>query len=167
MLRGEKKLTLFIEKFYKNLGYDEIECFLDADFAYYQTTNEISYSLLTMPVNDAAFSEYLKEKYPDAPQINMFVFSLLHELGHYLTLPLISKKKRRKWRKKKKMLEKTRIYSDSDKYNLQLAYCNLPDERIATQKAVELLINNYDYVKQFEANVMKKIFEFYEKNLDS
>ena len=167
MLNGIEEMNEFFENFFFELGYEGIECFLAPEFAYYVGTNEISYSLIENSISDKAFSEYLSIKYPDAPQISMFVFSFLHELGHYLTLPSISKKKWRKWHKKKKMLEKTVVNSDTDLFNLQLAYCNLPDERIATQKAIELLIENYEYLKQFETRALKIIHNFYEKNLDT
>lgn len=166
MLNGIEELNEFFENFFFELGFEDIECFLAPEFAYYVGTNEISYSLIENSISDAAFSEYLKIKYPNAPTINMFVFSLLHELGHYLTLPSVSKKKFRKWKKRKKMLEKTVVNNDTDLFNLQLAYCNLPDEKIATEKAIELLIENYDYLKQFEIRAIEIIHNFYKKNLD-
>ena len=166
MLNGIEELNDFFENFFFELGFEDIECFLAPDFAYYAGTNEISYSLIENSICDEAFSEYLKIKYPNAPTISMFIFSFLHELGHYLTLPKVSKKKLRKWKKKKKMLEKNVVCNSTDLFNLQFAYCNLPDERIATQKAVELLINNYDFIKQFEIYAMKMIQDFYKKNLD-
>lgn len=164
MLNGVEKLDAIITSFFEMLGYSEIICFLDAEFAYYHTTKEIGYSLFEMPLYDIGFKTYLKKRYPNMKECSMFIFSLLHELGHYLTWDSISKKDKLKAKKMKKRLEKRREFTAQDTIQKQIEYCNLADERIATAKAVEILEKNYDTIINFEEIWFNAVMDFYTEN---
>lgn len=158
-------LDNLINTFFEDLGFDEVECFMSYDFAYYNTTKEVSYTLFEMPLSDYGFRLYLEKTYPEIELCSMFTFSLLHELGHYLTWENMSKKKRLKSKKDKKRVEKTREYSEQDKIDKQIAYCGVYEERIATNKAVYLLNNNRELIKSFEKEFFKTVHNYYESLL--
>ena len=46
----------------------------------------------------------------------------------------------------------------------QIRYCKLYEEAIATKKAVEILIANYDYILEFEKTWFKAVMNFYKEN---
>lgn len=159
-----EKLNDVFNQFFVELGYPEIECFFSDEFAYYHTTEEISYTLLEMPLLDIGFKQYLKKTYPNLPECSMMVFSLLHELGHHLTMDSISRKKMLKCKKDKKRLEKEKVNTPNEIINQQMRYCALYDEMIATRKATEILIENYAYILEFENVWYNAVMEFYTEN---
>jgi len=164
MLRGKKELNKAIHSLFDMLGYSEITCELSTEFAYHPITEKITYTLIEMPYNDIGFKEYLKETYSDCPECSMFVFSLLHELGHHLTLDDIEDSVYNKCWKQKERLEKKTPKTIKGKINLQKAYCKIYDEAIATETAVEILKNNYKKILEFEAIWFSAVMKFYNKN---
>lgn len=162
-LKGTEKLNRVFEKFFEGLGYGEIECELSTEFAYW-TDDLITYTLIEMPLYDIGFKTYLKETYPKMPECSMMVFSLLHELGHHLTLDNIPKRKQEKCKRIKEKLLNRKCRSAKAVIQKQKDYCNIYDEKIATQKAVQILEKNYDYILKFEKIWFKAVMEFYHKN---
>ena len=163
-LKGVKELNKVIEQFFVELGYDEIECSLDLDFAYYVGTDEITYSLFQMEEADKGFRQYLNKVYPNIPECSLFVISLLHELGHHITIPQYSKENFETWSTVKKLLEEQEANTPKEKIEKQIKYCFLFDEAIATKAAVDILIAEYDFIHSYEEKIFKAIFKFYEKN---
>lgn len=155
-------LDCLIDKFFENLGFDEVECFMDLDFAYYDTTKEVSYTLFELPLCDYGFKKYLMNTYPNIELCSMFTFSLLHELGHYVTWSGISRKNRLKSKKDKKRVERIKTYTDSDIINKQIAYCGVYEERIATREAVRILENNREVIKDFEKEFFDTLHKYYD-----
>ena len=164
MVKGKKELNKAIHTLFEELGYDEIECSLESEFAYYPTKERIAYSLIEMPYSDIGFKEYLKETYPDCPECSMFVFSLLHELGHHLTLDDIEDNVYNKCWQQKRRLEKREPKTDKARIKLQKDYCKIYDEAIATETAVEILKNNYRIILNFEKVWFNAVMKFYERN---
>ncbi len=163
-LKGISKLNSVFEQFFVDLGYPEIECSLAPDFAYYYGTDEITYSLFAMPEANEGFKRYLKMTYPKMPKCSMFVFSLLHELGHHITMPKYSEKDFKKWTRAKAKIEKQIPHTSEEKIKRQIIYCGLFDEKIATAEAVKILLMNYDYIHSFEKVWYKAVMDFYKKN---
>lgn len=163
-LKGVEELNEVIEQFFVELGYDEIECSLDLDFAYYVGTDEITYSLFQMEEADEGFRQYLNKVYPNIPECSLFVISLLHELGHHITIPQYSKENFEAWSIVKKLLEKQKADTPKEKIEKQIKYCSLFDEAIATKTAVDILIAEYDFIHSYEEKIFKAILKFYEIN---
>lgn len=167
-LIGVEKLNKVIKGFFDSLGYDEIEVFMSNEFAYYQDDEEVSYTIIEDTDCDKGYQVYLSERFTEVPKISAFVFSLLHELGHHITLPLIkSKKQRLKVKKTKKIFERQcakAAKSPEDYVNWQVRYCKLFDERIATEKAVQILLQNYKLITKYEKKIYKALAEFYKNN---
>ena len=160
---GEERLTAFIEKFFAELGFDEIECFLDNDFAYYGNTQEISYTLFSYEYSDAGFQKYLEQTFDYIPECLIMTFSLLHELGHYINKTRTKKEflVYKKWANK---LHKKRARTREEIIQKQIDYCSLKHEAVATKTAVRILINNYPFIKNWEMKLKKELTLFYEKN---
>lgn len=165
-LKEVEKLNTICENFFAGLGYDEIECKLDTDFAYYHGSDLITYTLIELPFAEIGLKGYLEKNYPFMPKCSMFIFSLLHELGHYLTVDKIKRKKWLHCQKTKKILDRKvqKIYDDNIMIEKQMFYCTIYDERIATKKAVNLLIENYDFIIEYEKVLNNAICDFYRKN---
>ena len=159
-----EKLNDVFNQFFVELGYPEIDCIFSNEFVYYPESEEISYTLLEMPLNDIGFKTYVRETYPHAPECSVMVLSLLHELGHHLTMDSISKNKMRKCKKAKKEIAERYITTDKELIQAQIDYCGLYDEKKATEKAIEILINNYDYILSFEEVWFNAVMKFYKEN---
>ena len=165
--KGMDRLTKKVEKFFAELGFSEIECFMSNEFAYYSDSEEVSYSIFEDSLSDEGYIKYLHSTYDEIPPCSMFTFSLLHELGHHITLPTIKKSKRLKVRKAKKALNRKirrTAKTAEDIVNFQIVYCKLLDERIATRKAVEILKSNYKIVKKYDKIFNKEVNLFYKNN---
>lgn len=163
-LKGIEELNKTIEQFFIGLGYPEIECELDIEFAYYYEIETITYSLFENPYSDAGFKLYIEEHFNDVPKCSLFLLSLLHELGHHLTIPLFTKKQIRKYKKLKKRVENKKVNTPKEIVDLQIKYCCLPQESKATKKAIELLKKNYKFVKNFEQIWNNAVLNFYKIN---
>ena len=162
-LFGVDELNEVIEQFFFELGY-EIDCCLESDFSYYTGSEEIAYSLFIMENSDKGFKEFLKRAYSEIPSCSLFVISLLHELGHYLTIPTFTENEKRFFAFKKFILEKRKAKTDEEQIQKQIDYCYLPEEKIATDKAIEILITNYDFIHTYEKTIFSAILDFYKKN---
>ena len=160
---GEERLTAFIQNFFAELGFNEIECFLDNDFAYYNNTQEISYTLFSYEYSDAGFQKYLEQTFDYVPECLIMTLSLLHELGHYIHRNHTKKEflRYKKWANK---LHKKKARTKEEIIAKQIAYCSLKEEAIATKTAVQILINNYPFIKTWERKLKKELTLFYEKN---
>lgn len=159
-----EKLNAVFSEFFADLGYPEITARLDTEFSYWYAEDIITYTLFEMPLTDIGFMTYIKDTYKDIPQCSIMVLSLLHELGHHITIESLSKKKMLKSKKDKKRLAKKSAYSDRDIISRQITYCKIYDEMLATKKAIEILRDNYDYILSFESVWYEAVKEFYAKN---
>lgn len=162
-LKGVEKLDNFITSFVKKLGYD-INCTLDTDFFYYPVSKRIGYSLFTMELADKGFKEYIKINYPNLPTCSIFTFSILHELGHFLTYDLLSEIEICLCLDEKERLNNREITTEEDTIQKQIDYCSIYDEMIATKTATAILINSYDIVADFDNHFIEKVSEFYAEN---
>lgn len=163
-LTGVEELNDCITDFICKLGYDEVDCFLSTDFEYYDSTKEIGYSLFESASASEGLIEFIRKNYFHLPKCSLFTFSLLHELGHYLTLDSFTQK------------EKDDYYEEIEKYTIekydskeeikrkQMKYSATAIEKAATDVAIDILRCYYDIITDFEMEVKKKILEFYEKN---
>lgn len=144
----EEKLNKIIETFFKGLGYD-IEVEQSDEFCAYCKDDVISYTLHDTAYNDLAFMNYIRNNYK-IPPISIFTMSLLHELGHIITYPRLNKVKYFKAHLKKQAIEKMTVNNMKKAIAVNTYYCGLYDEAIATKKAVELLLKNYNWCLKFE-----------------
>ena len=164
MFDAEEKFNTLIEKFFETIGFS-VDCSIGLNFAYYPLSKEITYPLIDNTPKEAndAYKVFCKKQFnfDIDTYCNIFTFSLLHELGHYITFDTISKKKMRKIRKAKKYMSNYVCRKQSDFFDKQYVYCSLLDEKLATQTAINLILENQELIIAFE-NILSDMFtEFY------
>ena len=166
-LIGVKYLNEIIECFIHSLGYEDIQCDLDSEFSYLYggAVPIITYSLFEETAADIGFKKYLEDTFNPLPHCTMFTIALLHELGHYITIPKLPEKKLLKSIEEKEELEKSyRGTTDEELAELQYDYCSLYIERIATKMAIKIALNNRRTVKAFEKEFFTALEDFYKIN---
>lgn len=157
-------LTQAIYYFYRQLGVTDVKVKCTNEFCHWfdeKYKSHIEYSL-SAPGEDVLFgySDYIKKHHPEMKNYphNFFTFSLLHELGHSLTLfsadiSLIEKSR--------KALINFLIASNNNNSisprKRQARYCEFYIEKIANEKAIELIKNNYEIIQKFEKRLEKLV----------
>lgn len=128
----------------------DVTCYLGTDFSYYWVSETIEYTVLVSERQDALFQNFVDTRYPDihAP---IFLWSLLHELGHHETDDYFT--------------EEAHIIFDEYKATLRpeldkdvIEYYNIPDEATATNWAYLFLRDNTEKVSEFW-NKIKPLLE--------
>jgi hypothetical protein len=116
---------------------------IDADFCYYNITNEI----IAMNIDDARnyaeeFIEFAAQINPIAREIDIVLLSLLHEFGHHETYYLLTEEE--------EVEEKfMRMLYQGIGENVT-GYFNLPSERMATEWALDFAEKNIDKIKELD-----------------
>ena len=151
-------LTQAIYYFYRQLGITDVKVWHGNDFCHlsYEDSSIVEYSL-TAPKEDVilGYGDYMKKYHPEMKNypLNFFTFSLLHELGHHLTIFTANPAFLAKSRKAIHNL----IYKDITLRKKQARYCELYVEKIANEKAIELIKDNYEIIQKFEKRLEKLI----------
>lgn len=163
-LKDVEKLNRVINKLFANLGYEELESFLSTDFGYFYEQEKISYTILEMPLSDAGFKIFINKHFSNIPQCSIFTLSLLHEIGHHVTIDDISDKMYNKCQEKKNLLARQEVKTPQEIIARQVKYCGIYDEKIATAEAINILLENYTIILDFEQEFFAQLNEFYLKN---
>ena len=148
-LRGVKEINDCIEKYIKKW---HLKARLSTDFCYFPSKRVVCWTLLVSEKNDKDFSNFF-ESLGCKVKADIFIYSLLHEIGHSQTLFLLS--------------DEEYNYSHDradDKTITNEEYFNLPNEIIATKWAVEYLNDHAEEVNNFWSELQPKILKFYAKN---
>lgn len=164
LLKGLDKLNDCVENFIFQLGYDGVTCFLYTDFGYYDDSKEIAYSIFETEDSSEGFVKFIQDNYYRLPKCSLFTISLLHELGHYLTLEKFSEKEREEY---KVTIEKYSILPKDTREIIiekQMKYSALPIEKAATDVAVDILRTYKNIVSEFEIEFIETLHEFYVLN---
>lgn len=155
-----KGITQSIYYFYRQLGVTDIKI-KNSDtfcFAYFDHFDcWIEYTLKEQKEEILlGYQDYFKKYHPDFAQYpcNFFTFSLLHELGHALTVFDANQTYISRSMQAKRNLSRKKNMSQRKK---QARYCELYVERIANEKAIELIKNNYEIIQKFEKRFAKLI----------
>ena len=164
-LNGLAKLNKEFSKVVRPFG---IEGMVNGeDFAWYREKNIITYTLLTGTFHDEWFVEFIKERF-DYDVENVFVITLLHEIGHYKTddeigVALGSWCDADKERISDAIQNNFNITEEEEKA-LNWQYFYLPDEFSATAWAVKFAKENPEYIEEMWEKIEKALHKFYEKN---
>lgn len=153
-------LEKLVEKFIDN----DCEVFLDKEFCYYDD-EIISISLSEDPEVNISWKEYLKKYHHFNLTVeNVFIMSILHELGHHYTLPYFSDAQ---WEKEDKM--KSKIEEKITKENAhacRIKYFQMPTEKAATAWAIEYYNANREKMKNWNHRFMCAIRHFMKTHPD-
>lgn len=162
-IKGLKKLNKAITAQLAPFGIKKAK--FANDYAFYWAKSLITYKITENETEDIWFKEFVEERFnyeiPDA-----FLFSLLHEVGHYNTIEEVSD-----CIQDFCFSEKDRISDEMQKIEtteqakiLEWQYFNLPDEIIATAWAVDYAKNHPKKVKKIIRELHKAFCDFYAKN---
>lgn len=152
MLKGIVKIDKIINKF-----LEPFECTarLSTDFGYYHTENLITYALVETEKGRASFMQSVERLKPTVTA-DVFLWSLLHEIGHHETMDYMTDKEEKLSNKIKEEVAQTkRPYAD---------YYNAPDEKLATTWAVEYAETHTEELLTFWNKLQKAIMDFYKEN---
>lgn len=136
------------------------------DFSWIRDLNIITYTLVTGTFHDEWFVEYIKDRF-DYDVENVFIITLLHEIGHYKTDDEIGSALGSYCDQDKERISDTILNTDvseEEEKRLNWQYFNLPDEFAATAWAVNFAKENPEYIKEMWNKMEKALHEFYEKN---
>jgi hypothetical protein len=128
--------------------------------------NIIEYGLLEGSKEDIWFNEFIEERFGYKVE-NTFMITMLHEIGHLMTIDdidgiayefcLREKERIEAEMQKAKTLKQEKI--------LEWQYFSLPDEIVASAWAVEFIRDNEELVNAIWAMCLTAIHEFYAKNI--
>lgn len=163
-LKGLKRVDRIINEFTKQFG---IEAHLGTDFCAYIEDREINYPIVLVDAADKYFVPFIQSIDPHI-QADIFVISLLHEVGHIYTKFNLSQEEWDKdWVAKAAIDNAIQATEDEDEASferLNNEYFNLPDEIAATKWALNYIKKHETEVAEFWAELQPAIHRFYRKN---
>lgn len=158
-LKDVKKLDRMLTEFVSKFG---CTAELDSEFCYWHEESLVYYTLAITELTDDAWKEYVLKTFNYKIE-NIFMFSLLHEIGHHFTMDNFSKKQRNAENHKTEEIEEKLSKSTSDivDRNLNLEYFNMPMEKSATRWAVNYSKKHKVEINRFWKKFHKELKRFY------
>lgn len=148
-LKIEKIINDFLEPF-------ECKCELSDGFTFDDATNIITYALFyAQDGTDKDFLDAIEKHHKPQVTADLFLWSLLHEIGHHETLCQFSDKD----------FEEYLTFSTDafEGKHTNYEYCTCPIEWTATEWAVEYANNNFEEISIFWNELQSALMEFYRK----
>lgn len=137
-----------VKNFCKKFRLTHIQ--LADEFAYYPENNLITYTIWKTDTDEELIKLVNKKYETDIAPLYM-IFSLLHEIGHYMTIDNFNDEDLETDLFMRNMIQ----MMDEEKQGEM--YINLPMEDAATSWALEFIKNNFELCSNFE-NKVAKIF---------
>lgn len=159
-LKGIEKLNEKISEFTENFG---CSAEMGLDFCYWRDEEIINYSLIIPQNCDNYFTEYVLNTFDYKIQ-NIFMFSLLHEIGHHMNSENYTIAQRIFQKIKVKVIEIELNFSVFSQKKLFFQYFNSLLEKEATEWAIEYFSENEDEIEEFWKNFSENLREFYNAN---
>lgn len=137
---------------------------LGEDFAYYPESEVVTYSLLINERADRTFSTFLRKNFPDI-EADLFLWSLLHEVGHHMTIDQWEENEQDEFDERKDRL--SLLYreevdgSEEEIDNLFYDYYKTPDEFEATSWAADYMRENPEEVEKFNCEMKDMLMHFF------
>lgn len=164
-VKGIKKLNKAICAAFADFGITGMR--LTDDYGYYLNDGTIDYRLTEGHIEDIWFNEFIKERFGYNVK-NTFMISILHEIGHHMTLADIYENNFVYdfcIKEKKKITKKMKKAGKKKAKELEWRYFNLPDEIAATAWAIDYAKKNKKELKKVWENVQAALLDFYNKNI--
>lgn len=114
---------------------------LEDSFGFYFDENLICWSFMAVDQADRTFRQFFKETL-HAPDYSTFVYSILHEYGHYITMEWLDNDDETAYRDDLKRIKRSNDFVSED--DRDMAYYNLPMEWAASEWAVEYMREHPD-----------------------
>jgi hypothetical protein len=165
-IKGEKKLNKALTTAFKGFGVDMELC---DTYQYTLTDDTVGFCLLVDRMEDSLFNEFIEERFGYKVK-NTFMISVLHEIGHHMTLEdiYVSDFVYDFCHKEKERIETAMETATKKKdiKRLEWEYFNLPDEIAATAWAVDYAQTHKKKLDKIWGKVQKALVDFYKKNID-
>lgn len=146
-MKGKRVLENKIEKILKNFG---VKVAMYNQFLY--SEGWVFFTLFESSALGEYHRAWIAENFGVKMNVSAyFLFSLLHEVGHHYTLENLTEEDL----KYESFCREILSCSDNTPKEVNKAYFNLPAEILATQWALEYMINNQEWC----AKVTRKIYE--------
>ena len=131
-----------------NMIDESIDLVYGDDFYVDIPEEEITYTFKSYPETDELFSRFVKETFHE--EINVFLISLLHEVGHIMTYSE-EMHQERAFLYYALQLD----YNPDEEEEFNMAYFNIPSEYAATEWGVNFYRNNREMCDNFIAELCK------------
>lgn len=157
-LKGITEINNIINKFLEPF---ELTAELGTDFDYCFLEDKIHYALVIDEVSSNLFLKNAERRFPDV-HADVFLWSLLHEVGHSETLDDLEDGVE-EWC----LVAKKTINGLSRKLSQEACnqvYFDLPDEEAATNWAGEYMMENSEEITMFWNKLQPALVEFYKLN---
>jgi len=140
-MKGLSKVEKIVNEFLEPFGLTGV---LDTDFYYLYEEDEVHYAFATPERSFLAFLENAEKRFPQV-HADIFLWSLLHEIGHSETGDDLTEDE-----EEYSMKEKDRIFQGAVPEDEQdELYFSLPDEYAATDWAGHYMMEHAEEVKEF------------------
>ena len=147
-LKHIDELNSLVEKFVKPFG---CKAEMNTDFAYYPMEEVVTWSIFMTESSDKYFNEFVQKEYPEVTA-DIFLWSLLHEVGHHMTYHEWSNKEQDFCDEIKEtaseLVNREGIDLRTERYSYFL-YFSAPDERRATEWAKHYMETHSERVEKF------------------
>ncbi len=157
MLKGINEINVLINKFLEPF---DLTAELGTDFDYCFLENKIHYALVVGDISSKLFIENAEARFPEA-HADIFLWSLLHEIGHSETLDDLEDGVEKLCMEIKRGLNEHTGWSIEHRHTI---YFNCPDEYAATDWAGEYIITHNNELTIFWNKLQKAINNFYKLN---
>lgn len=152
---NEDLLIEIVDEFLKPFGIDSD---FDSDFFYDPEDERVYFSIIISERSDRLFKEYIAKEFNFNVE-NTFLISLLHEVGHFYTLPLFSKEEMKKSYRDKSKIEKALEKNDDDA--TFSSYFDLDVEKVATKWAIEYYQTHTKRCDEFFKKFLRTLVDEY------
>lgn len=159
-LKHIDELKAVVDEFVE--GRFGIKTEIDTDFAYYPHEEIVTWSFFMTEKSDKYFQQFVEMEFPNVTA-DIFLWSLLHEVGHHMTF--------NEWNDAQfdfneevkeaaaKVLEKENPTEAEDKY-AHFLYFSTPDERRATEWAAHYMETHSEGVEKFWLKFVEEFNKF-------
>ena len=145
-----------LEEFFSE--YDiELTFRVSEEFAYFYDKDVVNYSLTTLGKQDVYFKKFFYKLDNRIKDIDIFMLSILHEVGHSQTLNNIDDILYEQEQRVKATLDGSK---KADNY----IYFGLPSEIAATLRAIDFIIDNSKELAELWTELQNHIMQFYKDN---
>lgn len=157
-LKGVKKLNSHMNKVLKPFG---LKSALGKDFSYNVITEIVQYAIVVDEDQNNFFSEFIEKNF-DYKVTDIFLVSLLHEVGHHFTVDDFDDAEWGFDHTQKVFIENS---INEDNYREKsFEYFSLPTEFAATAWAIEYLKNHEEEMYRRWNEMLQHIQHFYNRN---
>ena len=154
------KATKLTNQIQKQLRYfnPTVTVKVDTEFSYYYDTDIITYCPYQFyPEQAEEFAGFVEKTYNFDIRPHYFMFSLLHEIGHSMTMDLLGANELQT-----EAFLRELIHASDEKLGNEM-YFNLPSERMANKWAVEYFNDHRKMCLRIEKRLQKMLNHYYKK----